>query len=368
MKTGNYLQIFFLMILISMMNMDCMFIETADNSSYSEIETSDVETSDVETQLAKENENTYNPYLRIKSFRPIPQSINPGKSIQMTLSVESNCPPTTPEEIHIKCHDNCTQGLRYAWESACAGTFNDRNSEDPVFTPASDLASESCIVSVLIKNKCTQLSASVPLFIVKENSKPVIDSLVADKNAAGRDESIQLKVEAHDPDNDSLQYVWTSTCSGSFNDATLPTPEFTVSNTAPYGICQFLAEVHDGTNSVSGVIQINIIETIINESPVILSIFQNTDIIIPGQVITFIVRAKDPEMTALSFAWSGSSGTFDESLETINEKYTESIVNWTSPDCGEEPITIKVVITDADGRVTEKSYIPITLIGGNPCP
>ena len=54
-----------------------------------------------------------------------------------------------------------------------------------------------------------------------------------------------------------------------------------------------------------------------------------------GDAILFIIRAKDPEKTALSFSWTGTGGTFTNPIETVNKEnnYTEYIVQWTSPNC-----------------------------------
>ncbi len=257
MKIKTFSKIIPLVLLISMIYMNCENDEISSNI-------------DSESKMEKENDYTDKPELKIRKLLPIPQSIEFGDSTQVTLSVESDCPPITPEEIHHKCHDDCNQFLDYTWTSSCAGSFDDKNIEDPIFTPAPDITSGICTLSVLIKNKCTQLKASSPIFII-------------------------------------------------------------------------------------------------NEPPKILSSFQSTDIIMTGQQNFFIIRAKDPEGTALSFSWSSTSGTFSEPLELNNEEYTESFIEWTSPDCGEELINVTVDITDEDGLVSKKTYLPITLIDGEAC-
>ena len=112
--------------------------------------------------------------------------------------------------------------------------------------------------------------------------------------------------------------------------------------------------------------QLNILDA--NQPPQIVSSFQSTDGIWPGQDIYFIIRAKDPENSALSFTWSTTSGTFDTPFETITEDYIESFVKWTAPDCGVAPISVSVDIKDSEGLVTKKTFLPIELIDGEACP
>ncbi len=101
--------------------------------------------------------------------------------------------------------------------------------------------------------------------------------------------------------------------------------------------------------------------------PVILSSFQAAVSIEPGGDLLFIVRAVDPEGGALFFDWTSNGGVFDDSVNSENSEYFESLIYWTAPVCGDESFIIQVTISDEGGESTVKEFLPVELIGGVPC-
>lgn len=94
-------------------------------------------------------------------------------------------------------------------------------------------------------------SASVEIDI---NTWPEVQNLVPSPTRIDVGETTQLVLTATDPDGDPLTYAWSASCSGTFSDASIANPSFTLDADNAGVTCTLSAAVDDGrggTNAAS---------------------------------------------------------------------------------------------------------------------
>jgi len=106
---------------------------------------------------------------------------------------------------------------------------------------------------------------------------------------------------------------------------------------------------------------------VLNEPPLIKSSFQSALTVNPQEQLIFIVRAVDPEGTELSFKWNSDKGSIVDITESITSEYIESYITWKAPPCGTEPIIVSMSVSDIDGKIAVKNFLPVTLNNASPC-
>jgi hypothetical protein len=281
--------------------------------------------------------------------------------------------PGDPVGLEVFAHDPEPAGpLTYVWTPASPGTFSDRNSAATTWTAPPEEGFYNLTITVIdmeflldhftimieVDDKYGNGNVDIEL---GTNDFPVIYSMLADPTRIDKGESTQLSVDATDPDGDTITYLWTSDLDGTFDDNTIATPIFTIDAGVEYGPCVLTVEVSDGTLTTVGMLQINITpDPEINLAPVVTSAFQSSGRVSPGGEIKYIIRARDPEGTALSFTWNTpDGGTFGSQADTINGLDYQSEITWTAPDTGTVSgtlYTISVSITDAEGLTNIFSF------------
>lgn len=265
--------------------------------------------------------------------------------------------------------------LSYIWTPQNTGTFNNRMIANPIWTaPAEEGIYQLTVTvidqeflldhySIFVEVSKKYGSGNVPI-IIGTNDYPEIYSIVADPTRIDKGESTQLTVDAVDPDDDPLTYSWSADRPGIFSDPTIPDPVFTIDEAADYGICTITVVVSDGTLQSTGLITINISQNPhINVAPEIINIFQSAVRASKNGNIILIVKAKDPEGTALSFRWVAPAGTFSNQVDSNNGTYFQSQIVWKAPATGSPTaIVLSVEVTDADGLTKKMDFIPVTVL------
>jgi len=137
---------------------------------------------------------------------------------------------------------------------------------------------------------------------------------------------------------------------------------FLLDENADYGPCVLTVVVSDGTLSSTGSIQINITaDPDMNLAPIVYSAFQSANLVSANGKIRYIIRARDPEGTDLTFAWSAVGGTMGTQSDTVNGLDHESTIDWTAPASGTGNYVITVTITDVEGLTNIFSFQPVLL-------
>ncbi|WP_147442090.1 right-handed parallel beta-helix repeat-containing protein [Corallococcus exercitus] len=163
---------------------------------------------------------------------------------------------------------------------------------------------------------------------------------------------VQAKVQDEDGPKDVLTYAWSSTCEGTFNDATAAMPVFTPTAEPTDCGCQLKGAVTDGFGGSA--------EQLVNlcvradAPPVLGDTTQSAQSALAGDRVTFTVKATDPRGEALTFAWTSNAGA----LGTATGDGTTSTVDWTELSCLPADVTptVDVVVTNASGASTRHSF------------
>jgi hypothetical protein len=320
------------------------------------------------------NHTTVNLNLTLLPVTP-PQGYNvKAPRIDLVNISPQQVAPNDPVKIEVYAHDPAPGGpLTYIWTPQNVGSFSDRMSATPIWTaPAvegfyqltitvidQEFLLDHFTITIEVNNKYGNGNVAVQL---GTNDFPIINSMIADPTRIDKGESTQLFVDAHDPDGDILTYSWTTSVPGTFDDSTSPNPIFTVDMSADYGPCVLTVLVSDGTLSSTGMIQINITtDPGINLAPIVYSAFQSSLLVSPNGLIRYIIRARDPEGTDLTFTWSVAGGTLGVQSDTVNGLDHESKIDWTAPASGTGNYVITVTITDVEGLSNIFSFQPVLL-------
>lgn len=150
--------------------------------------------------------------------------------------------------------------LTYAW-SATAGKFND-STLDQVMWTAPSIEGTHEITATVTDSEGASSSLSflllVELYIgnaditAHVNTAPSVLNLTASDGQINKGESVELDLTVIDPEADPLTFAWTTDCHGSFDDASIEDPVFTLrtvpSNRAD---CTVYVSVQDAPGAVN---------------------------------------------------------------------------------------------------------------------
>ena len=322
-----------------------------------------------------ENHETLNLNLTLLPVDPPPGFNVKAPQIDLVNISTDKVAPGDQVRLEVYAHDPAPGGpLTYMWATnPVANGFDDRMSATPIWTaPATEgiyqltvtvidqeFLVDHVTVDIDVNAQYGNGNASV---VLGTNDFPVINSIIADPTRIDKGGSTQLFVDATDPDGDSLTFSWTSDLDGTFDNPASGNPVFTVGAGVDYGPCVLTVAISDGTLTSTGSIQINITaEPEVNHEPAVSSAFQSADRVSPNGVIRYIIRARDPEGTALTFTWSTDDGTLGASTDVQNGLDYESAIEWTAPAAGPGSYIIRVTITDAEGLAVTFSYQPVVM-------
>jgi hypothetical protein len=180
--------------------------------------------------------------------------------------------------------------------------------------------------------------------VVTINSSPKVTSMSASPAAVG-DAPIVLSAGARDADGDSLSYLWSSTCAGTFDRPSANPTTFRAATVAP-GQCNFSVEVSDGRGGKgSGVVVLSSARPAINVAPQMGITYQGSDQVSPGGSVLLHAEAIDPEGQPLRWTWTASAGTVSNQVDGIDG----SGATFIAPEASGVVSTITVTATDVVG-------------------
>ncbi|WP_158625733.1 RCC1 domain-containing protein [Corallococcus carmarthensis] len=296
---------------------------------------------------------------RILSLVASPGTVAPGGQVSLQATAED---------------PNAGDTLTYAW-TAASGSFSAASSLTSTWTaPASagpvtltltvtDSKGASASLSVIITVSTGNGSAAVN---VSFNTWPQVTKLTALPSSVAVGQATQVTASASDSDGDSLSYEWVASCAGTWANASSASPSFAPTAQPPGGTCTLSVAARDGRGGQgigSLTIYVSTSPTSGQLPPEIVETFQSV-VSVPasGGTVVFRVRAKDPQGSALSFAWATSTGT----PGTASTTGTTSEVLWTAPSCvpAGNPPTVTATVTNALGLSASYAF---ALQGGPAC-
>ncbi len=265
---------------------------------------------------------------------------------------------------------NTGDTLTFAWTST-AGTFSSPTASATSWTAPSSTGiqtltltlkdSQGAAVSVsLAINVISGVSTGNAALNISFNLWPTVSKVSASLARLNAGQSTALSAHASDADGDSLSYQWTSSssCPGSWTNATSTSASFTPSS-VPAGACNnctLTVTVKDGrggenTGSLNLCVTASSTERF---PPRFTNFYQSATSTAPGQSVTFDVTAMDSQSSALTFDWTANTG----SLATAQNTASTSHVVWTAPSCAVTgtTTTVTAVVTNAYGLSASKPF------------
>ena len=196
---------------------------------------------------------------------------------------------------------------------------------------------------------------------VQLNTWPTVSQVTASPAWVVLGQPTALAASASDSDGDALTYAWTSTCAGTFSNASA-SPSFLLSGHPGTSACTMTVTVSDGRGgSTSGDVTMPVGTPTVSQAPIIVSTVQSASLVGPNATVNLFVQAADPEGAALTFTWSDQTGTLSGQADTSS---TSQVV-WTAPASVSGDWSITVVVGNGSGGST--SYIfPVTPVPAAP--
>ena len=279
-------------------------------------------------------------------------------------------------DVQVAAHDpDAGDTLQYAW-SATGGTFANPSAAATSWTAPTTQGVQTLTIQVTdAKGSTAAMSFSVMVDAGRGeanvsttfNTWPQVVGLVASPTRIDVGQTTALTLSAVDNDGDPLQYAWTATCSGSFDNASAASPHFTLSALPGTGSCALVVTVTDGRGGMTtGTIGIQTGPgATTNYAPVVDSAFQSLTTANGGDQVTFAVNAHDPDGTAVTIAWSANVGTLG--TPNVTGPGASNVV-WTAPACFPQGTTPTVAATITDGTGVSTTYgFAITPASGSVC-
>jgi len=176
------------------------------------------------------------------------------------------------------------------------------------------------------------------------NSPPIILSLTPTKRYVNFQESITIKANVKDADNDTLSFLWFSE-KGNFTFTSLDSAVWNAPDTS--GRISISLKVNDdfGGQDVD-----SILINVQNQGPVIHSLTASNNNIMVGNIIILKVDAEDPDGGSLIYKWESNSGEFigDVSADTVFWRASTTVEN----------VNIRITVTD---NIGDFAYKDITI-------
>jgi hypothetical protein len=289
--------------------------------------------------------------------------------------------------VSIQAHDPDAGDILAYYLSASCGSFADADTAQTVWTAPA--ASGSCELTATVSDgRGASVHATITIEVAPASRGgavinagpdllPVINSMTLAPTPLVVGQPVRLSIVATDPDGPMLSYLWSTDCTGSFDDVTLANPSFTLSALPSAGTCRFSVEVTDSLGGRStGVLNQSTETAVVDEAPVIVLASQTLDQLEPGESAILNVQAMDPQGETLTFTWSTSDGSLDLPVSDAQS----SQVRFTAPaPVPAATMHVTALVTDAGGQSTSlvfnlnraptianASIAPLPLVVGQP--
>ncbi len=313
--------------------------------------------------------------ITIKRGQPVvvvitAQATNPpapfGNAVPVIDSLAVSATTVGPGEVvqlKAAAHDSdVTDVISYTWSATC-GTLAAPTAASSQWTaPDVDTA---CVVTLEVRDSHgASVRSSVSINVAADagrgsaqvnaslNDAPIVSDVQAAPGFLSPGGVAKLSAAAQDPQGDPLTYAWSSTCAGSFSDASAA-PSFTLDAAVTNPSCAISVVVSDDHGASSeGSLVVPVGSPNFDVAPSIDSYEQSASSVDVGDAISLTVAATDPEGAPLTFAWSATGG----SLGTQSDTAATSRIVWTAPGTWSHSWTITVVATDRSGNSASETF------------
>jgi outer membrane protein OmpA-like peptidoglycan-associated protein len=202
--------------------------------------------------------------------------------------------------------------LTYSWTSTCGKI--DGNADSAKFD-ATGLAPGKCTVTVTVSDgRKHQASASSEIAVLKRNVAPTATVEPSTFNLT-QGESVNLKCNGSDANNDPLTYAWT--VDGQSLAAAGPQVSFGSEGRKP-GNYKVTCTVSDGEATSSATSNGTVKERIIPNKPPTIDCLTTTMDVASGGSIELAAKAADPDGDKLNYSWASTGGAITGSGENTS--------------------------------------------------
>ncbi|EPX60818.1 High-affinity leucine-specific transport system, periplasmic binding protein LivK [Cystobacter fuscus DSM 2262] len=315
--------------------------------------------------------------LTLQELSPQPPYSNEAPLIDSVVAATTAVQTGASLSLTATAHDpNPGDSLTYAW-SATGGTFSAPTVANTTWTAPTTLGvqtltltvtdSQGAAVSVsLAINVYSGVATGNAAINISFNFAPVVSKVSASLNQLDAGQSTAVSAIASDSDGDTLSYLWSASCPGTWTNDTSSAASFVPSSVPASACnnCRLTVTVQDGRGGqTTGSLNLCVTSTSTQRfPPVFTHYYQSALSASAGQPVTFEVNAQDPQSSTLTFAWSANMG----SLATAQNTASTSRVVWTAPACADAgpPPSVTVVVTNAYGL---SASMPFALSGLPAC-
>jgi len=307
--------------------------------------------------------------LTLQELAPPPPYGNEAPIIDSVVASTTSVQTGGSLSLTATVHDpNTGDTLTLAW-TASSGTFSAPTAATTSWTAPSSTAIQTLTLTVT-DSQGTAVSVSLAVNVVSGTSTgnaalnisfnlwPVVSKVSASRNRLDAGQSTAVSSLASDADGDALSYQWTSSCPGTWTNATSSAASF-VPSSVPAGVCnncRLTVTVQDGrggqtTGSLNLCVAASSTERF---APLFTHFYQSATSTSAGQTVTFDVTAMDSQASSLTFAWTANTG----SLAAAQNTASTSHVVWTAPSCTQTGVTptVTAVVTNVFGLSASKSF------------
>jgi hypothetical protein len=231
--------------------------------------------------------------------------------IELASQSHGQLHPNQTAILSVEAADPDGQAITFTWSSAdgtIAPIATADNASSVAFTAPAVLPDEPMHVTVMVTDTGGQATQLVFEFN-RPNHVPVVAQTSIASSPMVFGEPAQLAVTVTDSDGDALTYAWSSTCVGSFDDATSSAPSFQLVSVPSGQYCVFsvvVTDAHDG--QATGTLAV-----IVDHLPVVQSIALASPQILVGEPVGLSLVVADVDGDAWTVFWSRScDGVFDD--------------------------------------------------------
>ena len=316
-----------------------------------------------------------------------PSFSNTAPSIDALTVSAARAEPNGTIQVGVQAHDPDAEDILAYHLSASCGTFLDPESASTVWTAPA--AAASCTLTATVTDGRGASVHAVVTIEVSPSTRggaiinagpdlvPIISSITLAPTPLVVGQPVRLNVVATHPDGQMLSYLWSTDCTGTFDDVHLANPGFTLLVAPAAGTCRFAVLVTDWLGGqTTGVLNQTTETPVIEQAPMILVSSQTQDQLDPGESVILSVRAMDPDGRAITFTWSTSDGSLDQPISDAQTSQVRFTAPSTLPAAA---MHVTVLVMNAIGlstslvfelnrapTIVNTSLAPLPLVVGQP--